>query len=182
MKVSPKGGDQWDCIEFDEIDNCGTIAGVTLYSSDFLNGIRFSYRKYGVVYEGKLFGYATGDMNKMDLAEGEHIVSITGRHGSWMDSLTLATSLGRSISAGGFGGSPFTLDLPDYTTVTGLFGKYGVSNPVIFKVGAYYTKDEVSVSSSLNRSAPLGFVNKKDALLSDEVSRVLNGTLKEISV
>ena len=47
------------------------------------------------------------DTLQLDLASGEYISEVSGRSGAWMDNLTIRTSKGRSLVAGGSGGGPF---------------------------------------------------------------------------
>ncbi|KAL6055615.1 Jacalin-type lectin domain-containing protein [Balamuthia mandrillaris] len=63
--------------------------------------------------------------HEVDLHKGEHITSVSLRHGAIVDQLSFETSLGRQFTFGGSGGSPFQLDIPEGHRVVAFKGGFG---------------------------------------------------------
>lgn len=58
----------------------------------------------------------------LDLEVDEFITSISGRSGDVIDYLKFTTNKERTVEAGGTGGNPFTLDIPENCIVGSISG------------------------------------------------------------
>ena len=63
--------------------------------------------------------------NALDLDPDEFITYFAGRAGHCIDRLTIRTSKGRQLDAGGMGGMPFDFQVPQGYTVAALKGGFG---------------------------------------------------------
>jgi hypothetical protein len=91
-----------------------SVQTVRVWAGRYINGIQilYSITTSGVIEYGKVLGVADGqDFQGLgaidfDLAPGEHITSISGKYGYYVDSLTIVTTVeGHVAFFGGSGGS-----------------------------------------------------------------------------
>ncbi|GJJ06985.1 hypothetical protein Clacol_001183 [Clathrus columnatus] len=90
------------------------LVRVNFWSDSVLNGIQLEWENPRIT--GPVHGSTTNSFNSFTLSKGERIIALTGRAGNRIDTLTLITNTGRSISIGGNGGGPFqwAVDLTKY--------------------------------------------------------------------
>eukprot|EP00826_Nyctotherus_ovalis_P064623 TRINITY_DN9483_c0_g4_i2.p1 TRINITY_DN9483_c0_g4~~TRINITY_DN9483_c0_g4_i2.p1 ORF type:complete len:393 (+),score=71.77 TRINITY_DN9483_c0_g4_i2:265-1443(+) len=93
--------------------NLDPFTVIRVWYKDYVEGIEVWY---GPRSHGQRIGSArNADSNVDELMfnPGESLVSISGRSGHWLDTVTFATSEGRSITCGkSKGGDPFSLAVP----------------------------------------------------------------------
>jgi len=88
-----------------------------------VHGIQYYYNLDGTKKTaGKHCSEGNVKCETLTLAEGEHVVKILIRAGDWIDSITLITDQGRSISGGGNGGNAYLAVAPQYTHFTAVNG------------------------------------------------------------
>jgi len=100
------------------------IRQIKLYGSTYVNGIQISYELRGPT------PLELGNQNNpyesvLNLETGEFITEVSGRVGNLIDRLEIRTNLGKSISVGGNGGSPFNFSIPYGSQVVGFYGGVG---------------------------------------------------------
>jgi len=167
--VGGKGGQTFD----DYVIPAGSrIAEVRIYCGDFIDAIQLVYidsssRK---VVMDKVGG-AGGDLVTFTLATDEVITGISGRHGWYIDSLTLHTNKRVSESIGGhYGHEPYELLAPEGRCVTGFSGRCQLYIDAIGIITAPCSHQSASAGSdggkSLQKIAGLG--SKAAAVLIEE--------------
>jgi len=85
------------------------------HDGQFVYGIQFYYHMDGTKKTpGNHLVFANNlKTETLTLSEGEHITRAIIRSGDWVDGITLFTDKGRSVHAGGKGGHPWIVKLPD---------------------------------------------------------------------
>ncbi|MGH8094172.1 MAG: jacalin-like lectin [Chthoniobacterales bacterium] len=136
VQAGPVGGTGGDEVSPWAMPNDGTIVRIEVKWGAYINQLLFHYASpssgQGVISLG---GYTSGT-NHVDipLAQGEQIMSLGGKCGEYVDSITLVTSTpgtpNRFVkeygSFGGPGGQPFAqFDVPQGARFAGLFGRAG---------------------------------------------------------
>lgn len=88
------------------------IAGIRVWHGDYIDALQLIYEGgEGDITYGTKHGGSGGDMAVFALAEGEYIISIAGKWGDHIDSLTIKTNLRTSMKYGGTGGTWGSYDL-----------------------------------------------------------------------
>eukprot|EP01129_Flabellula_baltica_P017043 TRINITY_DN931_c1_g1_i1.p1 TRINITY_DN931_c1_g1~~TRINITY_DN931_c1_g1_i1.p1 ORF type:complete len:473 (-),score=73.63 TRINITY_DN931_c1_g1_i1:58-1476(-) len=114
---------------FDNVNQIPTtvpfpIRSVKVWGNAFVNGIQVMYSTGSTPIE-------VGTKNNpaehcMNLSTGEYITSVSGRYGSWIDSIEIRTNHGRILRVGGNGGSKsYSFQAPPGHAVVGFFGGVG---------------------------------------------------------
>src|SRR5208337_4044720 len=111
------------------------VVGVKVRHGRWIDGIELIYRTADGQEEG--LGWHGGDGGEEELfrlEEGEYITGMTGKAGTYIDSLTIVTNKRRSKTYGGDGGDN-TFDLRSSCgEVTGFFGRSG---PFLDRIGIF---------------------------------------------
>lgn len=97
----------------------------------------FNQKKAKSGYVGKLKNLKNPTLQKVTLAlqTGEQVIEVSGRAGDLINNITMRTSAGRLITAGGFAGEPFPNILPPGRQLVTFHGLYG---DCLHKIGLYY--------------------------------------------
>lgn len=119
------------------------VSRVMMWGHEYLDGIQFVYEKSLTSNETTasseqstlLYGALVGNENAhrqasqptviLELVQDEVVTRVSGRKGAWIDSMTLCTNLGRSISCGGKGGGDFAVPTPAHTEIRAISFKVG---------------------------------------------------------
>ncbi|EYF05151.1 RICIN domain-containing protein [Chondromyces apiculatus] len=151
----------------DDITNVARIKSITLRGGTYVSAISITY----VLHDGstvvKSHGGTSGTAVTLNLIEDEYITKVTGRSGSLLDQVCFTTSHGRTLSTGGGGGGPFTIDPKLNRPIIGIFGSSGSD---IDAFGVYYRSGVPFTLQSRNSNLYLDVVGQMDA--SDGASAV----------
>ena len=100
---------------------------VRIRSGAFIDAIQTVYvDAIGQKYESKRYGGGGGNLDVFKLQPGEYITRISGKYGSFVDSLLIQTNKGRAKGWGGTGGSAnYTYTAPPGSSIHGFFGRSG---------------------------------------------------------
>jgi len=100
---------------------------VRIRSGAFIDSIQTVYADaLGQQFVSPMHGGNGGTLAIFKLSPGEWITRISGRHGSFVDSLLIQTNKGRIKGFGGTGGSVnYTYTAPPGTRIHGFFGRSG---------------------------------------------------------
>ncbi|CAD7935691.1 unnamed protein product [Amoebophrya sp. A25] len=117
----------------DFLDNLGCIEKVTLWSRDgggtiYVGGIQTKYSKRENPSAKAMIGNED-DKNKHELIlePGEYITQVSGRSGAWLDTITIVTNRGNTMTAGtSAGGNPFVFNAGPNKAITGFYGGFGM--------------------------------------------------------
>jgi hypothetical protein len=105
------------------------VVRITIRSGAVVDAIQTTHeRPDGTLFEFPHHGGSGGGEQILDLdvRVGEHITSIGGRYNSFVDHLVIRTSRGRSLDAGGPGGSVlYSYDAPPGFEIAGFHGRAG---------------------------------------------------------
>jgi hypothetical protein len=107
----------------------GRIKKIQLYEGKyfFWTVVRGIEVFYNISTEVERFGSCTGTPHASLLLEQDEVfIFISGRYGSYLDSLTLVTNLGRKVTCGGTSGKyEFNFRAPTSTFINGFHGAAG---------------------------------------------------------
>jgi hypothetical protein len=107
----------------------GRIKRIQLYQGKyyFWTVVRGLEVFYNISNEVDRFGSCTGTPDaSLLLDQDEVIIFISGRYGSYLDSLTLATNFGQTVKCGGTGGKyEFNFRAPASSFINGFHGAAG---------------------------------------------------------
>ena len=105
----------------------GRIIEIQIRSGDHVDSVQLVYMlSDGRAVEGPQHGGAGGGLNVFHLDADEYLIGISGRSGSYIDSIRFETNKRTSPTFGGTGGSrDFRIDVPANTQVSGLAGRAG---------------------------------------------------------
>ncbi|TDH68523.1 hypothetical protein CCR75_004577 [Bremia lactucae] len=116
------------------------VARIFIWGHDFFDGIQFVYEKvqessdttstvttrFGSLVGNSIANNQASQPSKIfELLQDEVISGISGSKGAWIDSLTLRTNFGRTITCGGEGGVGFTVPIPAQTEIRSILFKIG---------------------------------------------------------
>jgi len=162
QKLGPVGGKGGQTFDDYAIPAGSRIAEIRIYCGDFIDAIQLVYidSKGRKVVMDKVGG-AGGDLVTFTLAADEVITGISGRHGWYIDSLTIHTNKRVSESIGGhYGHEPYELVAPEGCCVTGFSGRCQHYVDAIGIITAPYSNQSASTGSggskSLQKIAGLG--------------------------
>lgn len=128
-----------------------TFCRCEVWGGDFFDGLQFVYDKIDNVNASSatVFGSLVGNANakrqasqptvKFDLLPDEFVSRMSGREGAWIDSITLHTNFGRSITCGGNGGGDFNVPTPADSEI----------RSISFKIGDHLTDASVFVLQAI---------------------------------
>ncbi|CAI5702823.1 unnamed protein product [Peronospora effusa] len=123
------------------------VARILMWGSDCFDGLQFAYDKIDDLNDAPatVFGSLMGNANAqrqasqptamLDLLPDEIVTRMSGRKGAWIDSITLHTNFGRSITCGGKGGGDFNVPTPADSEI----------RSILFKIGDHLTDVSVFV-------------------------------------
>ncbi|CEG37405.1 Peptide:N-glycanase [Plasmopara halstedii] len=137
------------------------VAQVLLWGHEFLDGIQFVYEKtlapgdtnvssaQSTSLHGALMGNEIAKRQSsqpsvtLHLLQDEVVTRLSGRKGHWIDSITLETNFGRTISCGGKGGGEFTVSVPAHTEIRSISCKAGnhLTDLCVFVLESTFIKD-----------------------------------------
>ncbi|HTW54712.1 MAG TPA: hypothetical protein VME45_22675 [Stellaceae bacterium] len=101
-----------------------SVAEVRIWAGNYVDAIQVVLRdQNGVTYELTKHGGDGGNYHSLTMTEGEKIVHVYGRCGSWVDSINVVTNFNQSLSAGGGGGS--TSYSYAFDNILGFMGRAG---------------------------------------------------------
>jgi hypothetical protein len=105
----------------------GRIIEIHVRSGDHVDSVQLVYMlSDGRAVAGPQHGGAGGGLNVFHLDADEYLIGISGRSGSYIDSIRFETNRRTSPTFGGTGGSrDFRIDVPANTQVSGLAGRAG---------------------------------------------------------
>ena len=100
---------------------------VRIRSGAFIDAIQTVYvDAIGQKFVSQRYGGGGGNLDIFKLAPGEYITRISGKYGSFVDSLLIQTNKGRAKGWGGSGGSAnYTYTAPPGSRIHGFFGRSG---------------------------------------------------------
>jgi len=159
QKSGPVGGNGGQTFDDYVIPAGSRISQIRIHCGDFIDAIQIVYidPEGGKVVMDKIGGPG-GDLFTFDLAADEIMTGISGRHGWYIDSMTIHTNKRVSESFGGhYGHEPYQLLAPAGRCVTGFHGR---SHHYIDAIGiitaACKQKTASSNGKSLQKIAGLG--------------------------
>jgi hypothetical protein len=137
-KVGPAGGEGGTEFADKELPEGASVVGVKIRHGRWIDGIELLYRTADGKEEGLGWhGGEGGEEETFRLEEGEYITGITGKAGTYIDSLTIVTNKRRSKTYGGDGGDAAF----DLRGACGLVaGFYGRSGPYLDRIGILVSK------------------------------------------
>jgi hypothetical protein len=105
-----------------------SIVEVRVHAGDFVDSVQMIYSfPDGRPIEAARHGGEGGRAASFRLEQGEYIVSLSGRCGTYVDSLRIHTNMRTSQLFGGSGGDrDFRIDVPDDNQATGFMGRSGM--------------------------------------------------------
>ncbi len=116
------------------------IGGVLIRSGSYLDQLQLIYRdpSSGQLVLGQAHGGNGGQPSGFVLNPGEYLTGVSGRTGSYVDSITFQTSQGRTFGrfGGGGGGTDYQLPAPTQANLE-LFGFYGRSGAYVDSIGCH---------------------------------------------
>ena len=126
-QTSLAGGSGGTAFFDDEVPAGAAIAEVRIQSGEFVDSVQMSYiLPDGRSFEAARHGGAGGQAEVFRLDPGEFIVAISGRCGTYVDSLRIHTNRRTSMLFGGRGGDrDYRIDVPDGNQATGFMGRSG---------------------------------------------------------
>lgn len=100
---------------------------VRIRSGAFIDAIQTVYvNTIGQTFVSNRYGGGGGNLDIFTLAPGEYITRISGKYGSFVDSLLIQTNKGRIKGWGGTGGSAtYIYTVPPGSSIHGFFGRSG---------------------------------------------------------
>lgn len=100
---------------------------VRIRSGTLIDAIQTVYvDALGQKFVSKRYGGGGGNLDIFKLVPGEYITRISGKYGSFVDSLLIQTNKGRAKGWGGTGGSVnYTYTAPPGSRIHGFFGRSG---------------------------------------------------------
>ena len=112
----------------DEIHSGARIVEVRVEAGDFIDSVQMIYSlPNGRPIEAVRHGGEGGRAASFRLEPGEYIVGLSGRCGSYVDSLRIHTNMRTSQLFGGRGGErEFRIDVPDGNQAIGFMGRSGM--------------------------------------------------------
>ncbi|XP_029299575.1 zymogen granule membrane protein 16-like [Cottoperca gobio] len=87
------------------INGEGRITAVRVWESSYVRGFQF---RYGYIWSA-VVGYKTGQVQEIELYDGEAIIQISGTHAHYIYSVVFTTTRGRTLSAGSNTGRLFNM-------------------------------------------------------------------------
>jgi hypothetical protein len=129
-------------IPFDDRGATGTIRSIRLRAGNGIDAIQVNYGGTWGPIRGNPSG---GQPYSFDLAADEHIVTVRGRSGQFIDQLIFFTNKGRVFGPyGGAGGTPFSESAPTGQKLGAIYGRSGSAidslffawNPIVGTSGA----------------------------------------------
>jgi len=116
------------------------IANITLCGGSKIDSILVNYEDLsGNTYSFGKHGGNGGSCETLYFWSGEYIRSISGKHGSAVDSLSITTNQGRVLKKGGSGGyATFKYTASDQFKISGFKGRSGSR---LDAVGVIYSQD-----------------------------------------
>ena len=98
-----------------------------IWTGSVVNGIFIQWGETGHGEKGNGHGKLEGIKHRFYLQQGEYITGISGRYGTFVDSIIIQTNLGRvSSSYGGPGGSAeYIYEVPSGWEIAGFCGRQG---------------------------------------------------------
>jgi hypothetical protein len=119
------GGNGGSEFQDDNIPCDARVLQVKVWNGEFIDGVQFVYRsKDGHTQNTPIHGGTGGHLTELNLNEGESIITIQGRSGDYVDSMTLTTDRGRQASFGGGGGSnTYIYQAPQGYEIVGVAGR-----------------------------------------------------------
>jgi hypothetical protein len=137
-KVGPVGGEGGTEFADKPLPSGARVVGVKIRHGRWIDGIELLYKTADGKEEGLGWhGGQGGEEETFLLEDGEFITGITGKAGTYIDSLTIVTNKRKSKTFGGDGGDN-TFDLQksgDHVT-----GLYGHSGPFLDQIGIFVEK------------------------------------------
>lgn len=111
----------------DDVPAGARISEVRIYAGNNIDGIQVVYAlRNGRKIEGPVHGGTGGRVNVVRLDSDEHITAISGRHGIYVDSITIHTNKRTSRTFGGRGGSrAYRIEVPARSQAVGFIGRAG---------------------------------------------------------
>ena len=108
-----------------EIPEGARISAVRVHSGSFIDSVQLIYTlSDGSTLEGQVHGGRGGRASVFRIDSDEYITGISGRSGSYIDSLTFHTNKRTSPAFGGGGGSKdFRISVPSGNQATGFVGR-----------------------------------------------------------
>jgi hypothetical protein len=114
------------------------VLGVIVRAGDFVDGIQLVYNVDGRPRFAGYHGGGGGKRYEFWLEPGESITRISGKSGTYVDSIMFQTSTGRTARyGGGGGGNPFSYDIPTGYHLIGLWGRSG---DYVDAIGLHYRR------------------------------------------
>ncbi|CAI5732351.1 unnamed protein product [Peronospora destructor] len=144
------------------------VARILMWGSDCFDGLQFAYDKTDNlnVAPATVCGLLVGNANAqrqasqptamLDLLPDEIVTRMSGRKGAWIDSITLHTNFGRSITCGGKGEGDFDVPTPADSEI----------RAISFKIGDHLTDASVFVL----QAAPIKALESK---LAQDLEKIL---------
>jgi hypothetical protein len=154
MKVGPVGGDGGTEFADQALPEGARVVGVKVRQGSWIDGIELIYRTAEGKEEGLGWHGGDGGEDKMfRLEEGEYITGMTGKFGTYIDSVAIVTNKRISESYGGDGGDDIFDLRSSCGEVTGFFGR---SSRFLDRIG-------VLAHERLKEGAPLAEVDGRQS-------------------
>lgn len=121
------GGPGGSAFSDPEPEQGARVVEVQVRSGEHVDSVQLLYTlRDGRTVEGTRHGGAGGELSVFHLDADEYLIGISGRSGSYIDSIRFQTNKRTSPTFGGSGGSrDFRVDVPAKVHVTGLAGRAG---------------------------------------------------------
>jgi hypothetical protein len=126
-KTKVAGGSGGTAFLDSEIPFGARITEIRIQVGKYIDGIQAVYTlPDGTTVEGPFHGGRGGSTQVFRLESNEYITGISGRHGTYIDSLQIHTNRRTSSRYGGSGGrQDFRIDVPSGNRAVGLIGRAG---------------------------------------------------------
>jgi hypothetical protein len=155
-KTKVAGGSGGSAFLDSEMPYGARITEIRMQVGQYIDGIQAVYTlSDGTTVEGPFHGGRGGSTQVFRLESNEYITGISGRHGTYIDSLQIHTNRRTSSRYGGSGGrQDFRIDVPSGNWAVGLIGRAG---RYLDAIGFSYAS-----ASSSSGSQSRGFFRRRD--------------------